>query len=96
MGKANKRSAIYFMVNRFLPDPAAIPAQTGVGGPIARGASRQQNIPSLVRMNGAAEAGACFGKTFVNDREQRPWRERSAQAARGAEFERHAQKIRRR
>ena len=49
----------------------------------------------LARLDGAAEARAGFSKTFVNDRQQRSRRERLAQAARGTEFERHAQEVRR-
>ena len=50
----------------------------------------------LALLDGAAEPQAGLGKTFVNDRQQRSRRERLAQAARGAEFERHAQEVRRR
>ena len=44
----------------------------------------------------AREAETGFGETFIDDREQRHRRERLAQAARRAEFERHSQKVRRR
>ena len=58
---------------------------------------RRRNIREpLVRLDDAAGTGPGFDKTFVDDRQQRARRERLAQAARGTEFERHAQEVRRR
>src|SRR5215213_3832135 len=58
---------------------------------------RRRNISEpLVRPDDAADTGPGFDKAFVDDRQQRSRRERLAQAARGAEFERHAQEVRRR
>ena len=39
----------------------------------------------LARLNSAVETRPGFGKTFVDDRQQRPGRERLAQTARGTE-----------
>jgi len=86
------------MVNRVLPKQAPVPrrqrrrSRKAVSGASSRRTidrRRRRNIREpLVRLDDAAEAGPGFGKTFVNDRQQRPRRERLAQAARGAEFER--------
>jgi hypothetical protein len=59
-------------------------------------AKRTLRCNALVGLNGAAEAGAGFGQTFVDDCQQRSRRERLAQSARGAELERHTQEVRRR
>ncbi len=85
-----------------LPVAATTPADAVQGGRLRKTtdsrASRRRTIGDgpLVRLGDAAETGSGFGKTFVNDRQQRPRRERLEQAAPGAEFERHAQEGRRR
>src|SRR6185436_19581102 len=98
------------MVNRVLPRPASVSTRADVElsidrvrPPIAAHRATERSVPgrqrklqSLVRLDDAAETGPGFGKTFVNDCQQRSRRERLAQATRGAEFERHAQKVRRR
>ena len=58
------------------------------------GGSRYRAL--LVRLDRVAETGAGFGETLLTTASSAPRRERLAQAARGTEVERPAQKIRRR
>jgi len=48
---------------------------------------------SSARLDNGGETRPGLGKTFVDNRQQRAWRERLAQAARRTEFERHPQEI---